>query len=161
MGPTKTVSDCSLIATGAIQESAEPAAAAGMPKLAKCLGFDLPDTLASHGKILPDFFESMLGAVLETETHFDHALFAGCQRVEHLLGHFLQIDVDHRVGRRYDTAVFDEIAEMRIFFLTNRGFERNRLLSDFQDLSHFRNRNVHALGNFFAGWLTSQFLHES
>ena len=72
----------------------------------------------------------------------------------------LQVEVDDRVGRRDDSLVLDEIAEMRIFLFADRSLERNRLLRDLQDLAHLGHRNVHALGDFFAGRLAPKFLHE-
>src|SRR5438270_2925 len=64
-------------------------------------------------------------------------------------GLVLQVDVDHRFGRRDHGTVFDEVAKVRIFLFANRRFERDRLLSNLQDFPDFRDRNVHALGNFF------------
>src|SRR5712692_1943242 len=49
---------------------------------------------------------------------------------------------------------------MRIFFLADRRFEGNRLLRDLQNLAHLGDGDVHALGDFFAGRLAAEFLHE-
>ena len=51
-----------------------------MTKLSQGLGFDLADPFPSNGKILPDFFQSVLAAVFEAEAHLDDFLFARSQR---------------------------------------------------------------------------------
>src|SRR5580658_1185252 len=50
--------------------------ARGMPQFAQRLGFDLSDAFAGNCERLPDFFQSVLAAVFETETHFDDFFFA-------------------------------------------------------------------------------------
>src|SRR5262249_5242862 len=149
-----------LISPGPIQESSQSAAPAGMAKLAKGLRFDLADAFSSHSKVLSDFFQRVFGSIFESETHLDDSFFTRGESIEHLFGHFLQVDVDDGVRRRNNTAIFDEIAEMRIFFLTDWSFQRDGFLSDFHDLAYFRNRNVHSLCDFFAGRFTTQLLDE-
>src|SRR5215831_21267005 len=85
---------CTLIAAGSVEECAQPAAAARVTEFAKRFCFDLPYALASDGEVLADFFERMLGAVFQSESHFDDALLTRSQRIQHLLCHFLQIDID-------------------------------------------------------------------
>src|ERR1039458_410043 len=131
-----------------------------MPQLAQRLGFDLADAFAGYGERLPDFFQSVLAAVFEAEAHFDYFFFARGQRAQDLSGLVLEVDVDHGFGGRDYGAVFDEVAEMRIFLFANRRFERDRLLRNLQHLAHFRHRNVHALGDLFRRRLASQFLHQ-
>src|SRR5258707_2635743 len=131
-----------------------------MPQLAQRLRFDLANAFARHGEGLADFFQRVLAAVVKAKPHLDYFFLARRQRLQHRRRLFLQIQVDDRIGRRNHGLVFDEVAEMRIFFLTNRSFQRNRLLRDLQNLAHLGHRNVHALGDFFAGRLTAQFLHQ-
>src|SRR6202167_4238745 len=131
-----------------------------MPQFAQRLGFDLADAFAGYGERLADFFQRVLAAVFEAEAHFDYFFFARSQRAQDLSGLVLEVHVDHGFGGRDYGAVFDEVAEMRIFSFAYRSFERDRLLRDLQHLAHFRHRDVHALGYFFAGRLTSQLLHQ-
>src|SRR5579863_7436553 len=131
-----------------------------MPQLAQRFGFDLADAFAGYGEALPDFFQGVLAAVFEAETHFDYFFFARGQRAQDLSSLVLEVHVDHRFRRRDYGAVFDEVAEMRIFLFADWRFERDRLLRDLQDFPHFRHRNIHALGDFFRGRLASQFLHQ-
>ena len=49
---------------------------------------------------------------------------------------------------------------MRILFFSNRRLERNGLLRNLQNFANLGDRNVHALGDFFAGRLASEFLHQ-
>ncbi len=66
--------------------------------------------------------------------------------------------VDYRFGRRNYRAVFDEVAQVRIFLFADGRFEGDWLLRNLQDLADFCYRNVHPLSDFFGGWFASQFL---
>src|SRR5688572_5927220 len=103
MGPKKRGAEAplkfTLVPAGAIQKGSQPAAAARMTQFAQGLRFDLADTFAGDREVLADFFKSVLGAVFETESHLDHAFFARGERIQNLLGHFLEVYVDHGVGR--------------------------------------------------------------
>jgi len=65
------------------------AVAAGTTEFAKSLCFDLPYALPRHTEVLADFFKRVLGAVLQSKSHLDDALFTRCECVQHLLRHFL------------------------------------------------------------------------
>src|SRR5258708_7448901 len=143
-----------------IHERAQLARPRRMPQFAQRLGFDLADAFAGYGERLADFFQSVLAAVFEAEAHLDYFFFARGQRTQDLSSLVLEVHVDHGFGRRHYGAVFDEVAEMRIFLFTDWRFEGDRLLRDLQHLAHFRHGNVHALGDFFAGRLAPQFLHQ-
>src|SRR5437879_5083324 len=49
---------------------------------------------------------------------------------------------------------------MRIFLFADWGFERDWFLRDLEHLAHFRDWNIHALGDLFRRGLASQFLHQ-
>src|SRR5580700_1920388 len=131
-----------------------------MPQFAQGLGFDLADAFAGYRETLPDLFQGVLAAVFEAEAHLDYFFFARGQRAQDLSGLVLEVHVDHGFGGRDYGAVFDEVAEMRIFFFADWGFERDRFLRDLQDFPHFGNGNVHSFGNFFRRRFASEFLHE-
>src|SRR5271155_3863148 len=131
-----------------------------MAQLAQRFGFDLADAFAGYGERLADLFQRVLAAVFEAEAHLDYFFFARGQRAQDLSGLVLEVHVDDGFGRRDYGAVFDEVAEMRIFLFTNRGFERDRLLRDLQDFPHFRDGNIHSLSDFFRRGLASQLLHQ-
>src|SRR5436190_24238669 len=126
----------------AFEKCAQLAAPRRMPQLSERLGLDLPDAFAGDREALADFFECVLAAVADAEAHLDDLLLARRQRLEHRFGLFLQIEVDHRFGRRDDLAILDEIAQMRIFLFADRRLERDRLLRDLQDLPDLADRDV-------------------
>src|SRR5690242_20780340 len=111
-----------------------------MAQLSQGFGLDLADSLARDGERLAHFLEGMFAAVVEAKAHFNHLFLARRQGFQHGGGLFLEAEIDHRVGGGDHGLVFDEIAEMRIFFFTDRSFERDRLLRDLQNLSDFRDR---------------------
>src|SRR5580704_9043950 len=131
-----------------------------MPQLPQRFGFDLADAFAGDREALADFFEGVLAAVFEAEAHFNNFFFARGQRAQDLSSLVLEVHVDDGLGGRNYAAVFDEVAEMRIFLLADGSLEGDGLLRDLEDLAYFRDGNVHALGDFFAGGLTAEFLHQ-
>src|SRR3954451_18736279 len=122
----------------ALEKRLELAASRGMPQLAQRFGFDLADPLARYREALADLLERVLAAVAHAEPHLDHLLLARRQRLQHLIRLFLQVQIDHRVGRRDYLAILDEVAEMRIFLLADRRLERDGLLRDLEDLADLR-----------------------
>src|SRR5437868_7955013 len=131
-----------------------------MPQLAQRLGLDLPYTFASHCERLAHFFEGVLAAVFETETHLDDLFFTRRQRAQYLRSLVFQVDVDHGLGRRDYATILDEVAQMRIFLFAYWRFEGDGLLRDLQDLADLGDRNIHALGDFFRRRFASQYLHQ-
>src|SRR6185312_4571835 len=131
-----------------------------VPQLAQRLGLDLADALAGDGEALADLFERVLAAVADAEAHLDHLLLARRQRLQHRLGLFLQIEVDHRFGRRDHLAIFDEVAQMRIFLFADRRLERDRLLCDLQHLADLGHRDVHPFGDLLGSRLATELLDQ-
>src|SRR5262249_5019544 len=113
-----------------------------------------------NSKRLSYFLEGVLGAVFQSEAHLDDFLLAGGKRAQHLGGLLFEVYVDYGLGRRDHAAVFDEIAQMRIFFFANGGLKRDRLLRNLQHLTHLRDRDIHALGDLLGSWFASEFLHK-
>src|SRR6266540_6826437 len=74
-----------------LQKRAKFTAARGVPQLAERLRFDLPDALARDGEALADLLERVLAAVADAEPHLDDLLFPRCERLEHRIGLFLQV----------------------------------------------------------------------
>jgi len=108
-----------------------------MAQFSQCLGLDLADAFAGYCERLADFFERVLGTVFQSEAHLDDLLFARGQRAQHLRSLVFEVDVDHGFGRRNDRAVFDEVAQVRIFLFANRRFEGDGFLSNLQDFPNF------------------------
>src|SRR5262245_30865321 len=159
-GGCQAALEFTLIPSGPIEESSESPAPAGVTQLPKRLCFDLADTFAGHGKVLSDFFECMFRSILKTKAHLDHAFLARHQCIEHLFRHFLQVDIDHRIGGRDHATVLDEISKVRIFLFTDRSLQRDRLLCDFHDLPDFRNGDIHPLRDFLTGRFAAEFLNK-
>src|SRR5438445_12293151 len=114
-----------------------------MAELAQRLGLDLPDALAGDGEVLADLLERMLATVRKAEAQPQDLLLARRERIEDLVGLLAQGQTDDRLHRRDDLLVFDEVAEMAVFFLADRRLQGDRLLSDLQDLPHLVDRHVH------------------
>src|ERR1700733_4500973 len=131
-----------------------------MTQLAQRLSFDLPDTFARELEALTHFFQGMLGTILQAKAHLDHAFFPRGQGTQHLRGVFLQVHADDCFGRRNRLAIFNEDAKMRIFFLANRSFKRDRFLCDLEHFADLGHRDIHPAGNLFRSGLAAQLLHQ-
>src|ERR1700722_8729655 len=131
-----------------------------MAQLAQCLGFDLPDTFARDLEALTDFLQGVLGTSLQAKAHLARALFTRGQCTQHLRGVFLQVHTDDRFGRRNRLAIFNEVAQVRIFFLANRSVERDRFLCDLEHFANLGHRDIHPAGDLFRSGLAPQFLHQ-
>src|SRR5262245_14722275 len=111
-----------------------------MAELSERLRLDLADALARHLEVLTDLLEGVVALLADAEAHPEDLLLARRQRLEHLPGLLGQVHVDDRLGRRDDALVLDEVAEMRIFFLSDRRLEADGLLRDLQDFADFVER---------------------
>src|SRR5205085_347284 len=119
----------SKLLTNAFEERLELARARGVAQFPKRLSFDLPDALARDGEVLADLFERVLAAVVaEAEAHLDDLLLARGERRQNLVRYLAQVRDDDGVrGVKYGL-VLDEVAEVRVLFLADGSFERDRLL---------------------------------
>ena len=70
----------------------------------------------------------MVGVHADAEAHAQHALLARGQAGEHASGGFSQIALDRGVQRLNGVLVLDEIAEMAVFLVADRGFQADWLL---------------------------------
>src|SRR5436305_15203286 len=101
-----------------------------MPQLPECLRLDLADAFAGHGKRLAYFLERVLRTIFQPEPHLDDFFFARSERAQHLRSLVFQVDVDDRFGWRDNGAVFNEVAQMRIFLFPDWSLQRNGFLRD-------------------------------
>src|SRR5436853_1552894 len=132
-----------------------------MSELSQRLGFDLTDSLAGDREVLTNLFQRWLAAVrAKTEPHLDYFFFARRQRFHDFLSHFANIGPDHGIGWIRDCLIFDEVAQVRVFFLADRRFQRDRLLSNLQDLPNLGYRDVHSLSDLFGRRLASKLLNK-
>jgi len=144
----------------AFDEGAEFAASGGVAEFAEGFGFDLADALAGYLEALAYFFQGVFGAVFEAEAHLDDAFFAGGEGAQDLGGVLLEVDADDGFRGGDGLAIFNEVAEVGVFFLADGGFQRDGFLRDFEDLADLGDGDVHAARDFLAGGLAAEFLHE-
>src|SRR5437879_3539858 len=130
-------------------------------KLAQRLGLDLANALAGDPEALAHLLEGSLVAVEEPEAQLEHSPLARGEGVEDVL----DLGAQHRqrggVGGRGRLLVLDEVAEVRVLLLADRGLERHRVLRDLDDLAHLLRGDPHLLGDLLVGGLTSQLLEET
>src|SRR5439155_17203065 len=143
-----------------LQVVLELSAPARMAQLAQCLGLDLPDALAGHVELTPHFLERPRATVLEPEPQLQHAPLAAGQALEHGLDLLLEELVRGRIGRRQRAGVRNEVAEVRVFLLTDRRLQRDRLLRDLDDLTHLVLGDGHALRDLFRCRLATELLKQ-
>ena len=117
-----------------------------MAQLAQGLGFDLADALAGDVELLADFFQRVVGVHFDAEAHAQHLGFPRRQRIEDFLGDAAQAGVHRRIGRGQGELVLDEVAEMGIVVVADRGFHGDGLLGNLHDLADLVFRHVHLLG---------------
>src|SRR5439155_9680873 len=90
-------------------EALEPLAAAWVPELPQCFGFNLAYALVRDGKLLTHFFQSMIGFFANAEAYAQYLLLARRERGLNLACLFLEGDIDDRIRRRDHSVVFGEI----------------------------------------------------
>ena len=99
-----------------------------MAELAQGFGFNLPDTLAGDPELLADFLERPGAAVFKTEPEAQHLTFALVKLAENLVQLLLEQLARGGIGRGQGGTVLDEVAEVAVFLLADRRFQRYRAL---------------------------------
>src|SRR4030095_106329 len=108
----------------ALQERLQLARTRRVAQLAQRLGLDLADALAGDREALAHLLQRVLAAVAPAEAHLDLTLLARGRGLEPRLRRCLEVDVDARFRRADHVAVLDEVPQMRVFLLADRGLER-------------------------------------
>src|SRR5438552_4700016 len=160
MGPRIHVRPFLVRSGSRLQEAPELLRARRVAQLAERLGLDLPDALARDREILSDLLERVLASVGEAEAEPEHLLLARGQRVQDVVGLRAQREADDGVDRRHHLFVLDEVAEMAILFLADRGLEGDRLLRDLEDLAHLVDRDFHLRRDLLGRRLAAELLDE-
>src|SRR6266571_4850643 len=132
--------------TSMIEEAPEHPRSARVLQLAQRLGLDLADALSRDRELLADLFQRLIGVHPDAEAHAQHALLARGERGEHPRCRLAQVRLDGGVDRRHRVLVLDEVAEVRILLVADRGFQGNGLLGDLQNLAHLLERHAELLG---------------
>src|ERR1700676_2449034 len=138
-----------------IEKAAQLSRAAWVLQFAQGFGLDLADALAGHRELLADLFERVVGVHADAETHAQDALLARGQRGEDARRRLAQIGLDRRIERQYRVLVLDEIAEVAVLLVADRGFEADRFLGDLQDLAHLFQGHRQLVGELLRGRLAA------
>src|SRR5215469_14222004 len=120
-----------------------------MSHFAEGLGFYLPDAFPADFELPADFFKGPTVTVYEAKSLFEDLPFSFGQGVQHVTNLFAQQDYCRHIARILSAFVFDEIAETRIFTVTDRRLQRDRLLRHFQHGAHTCSRGLDLLSNLF------------
>src|SRR5271154_3261965 len=91
-------------------------------ELAESFRLDLANTLSRYVELLADLFERVLPLAADAEAQADHLLLFRRKRLENVRGLVADIGVDHRVDRRTDPAIFNQVAERRFTVPSDRSF---------------------------------------
>src|SRR6266436_3392001 len=117
-----------------------------MLQLPQRLGLNLTDALAGHRELLADFLQGVVGVHADAEAHAQDAFLARGERGQHSGRGLAQVRLDRGVDRQHRVLVLNEIAEVRILLVADRGFERDRFLGDFQALAYLLDGHVELPG---------------
>src|SRR2546425_680403 len=145
---------------GLLQVVAELLRARRVAQLAQRLGLDLADALARDAETLAHLFQRPLVAVDQPETQLQHAPLAWRERVEDVFDLRVEHGERGRVRRRDCLTVLDEVAEVRVFLLSDRGLERDRVLGDLHDLANLLGSDPHLLADLLVTRLAAQLLEQ-
>src|SRR5690606_35011003 len=96
-----------------------------------------------------DFFQSVVCVHLDAEAHAQYLGFPSGQPGQYRAGGFAQAFCGGGIHWRQSLDIFDEIAQMAVFVVTNGCFHGDRLFGDLQHLADFVFRHVHALAQLF------------
>src|SRR6266511_3871583 len=144
----------------ALDEALQPLRPRGVPQLPQRLRLDLADALARHLEVLPDLLERVVALLADPEPHPEDLLLAGGEGGEHLPGLLREVHVDDRVGGGDERLVLDEVPEVAVLLLADRGLEADGLLRDLEDLADLVERELHLLGDLLRRRLAPELLHE-
>src|SRR5712692_2055158 len=146
--PMRRRERCRRPASSIIEEAPERPGPPRMLELTQCLGLDLADALARQRELLADLLQRVVLVHADAEAHADYTLLARRERGERARRGLAQVRLDGGVDRQDRVLVLDEIAEVGILLVADRGFERERLLRDLEDLAHLFERHAELLGKF-------------
>src|SRR5690606_8610794 len=121
-------------------------------------GLDLTDTLAGYIELLTHLFKGVVSVHVDTEAHAQNLGFPCGEAGEHVASGFLEALHGRHINGRLHGGVFNEVAQMRIFVVTDGGFHGDRLFGDLQHLADLVLGHFHALAKLFGRGLAAHFL---
>ena len=110
--------------------------------------------------MLAYFFQRTLPPVFQAEAQFQHFPFTAAQGAQHLIQLFTQQREGSGICRSRGIVVFDEVAQMGIFFFADRRFQGNRFLGNLHDFPYPVFRGFHQFRDFPWSRFPSQFLQQ-
>ena len=131
-----------------------------MTKLSERLRLNLTDTLTGYVKLAANLFQCARTAVIQPEAKPQNLLLSLRQGSENLLQLLLQKRIGCRLRRNRNVVILNEVAKMGVLLLTDRRFQRYRLLRNLDNLTHSLDRNVHAVRNLLRRRFAAKLLQE-
>src|SRR5216683_2173621 len=135
--------------------------ARGVAEFVQGPDLDLTDTLAGERESLAHLLQRALMTIVEPEAQLDHTALPRRERVEHVLHLGVQHGERGGVGRRDCLTVLDEVAEMGVLLLADRGLERDRGLGKPDDFPHPLRGDPHLLAELFLARLAPKLLDQA
>ena len=124
-----------------------------MAEFPQRLRLDLADAFAGDVKLLADLLERPALAVLQPEPEAQNLRLPGGQGFEDVVQLLPQEGVGGGVDRRRGVVVGDEVAQVAVLLLADRGLEGDRLLAHPQDLPHLIHRHIQLVGDLLGAGL--------
>src|SRR5450830_575383 len=141
-----------------VEEGAQMLASRRVAQLAQRLGFDLANPFTGNVELLTDFLKGVVGIHVDAETHAQNLGFTGSEAGEYFACRFFKALNGSNIDGRLHGRVFDEVTQVGVFVITDRGFHGDRLFSDLQYLADLVLRHFHAFAQLFRGRFTTHFL---
>src|SRR5689334_9503774 len=141
-----------------VQVVAEDLGAGGVAELGHGLGLDLADALAGDAVDFADLVQRLGLPVGQPEPHRDHPRLPLRQRVQHRVQLLLQQREADRLTRLDRLRVLDQVPELAVPVLPQRGVQRDRLPAVLLHLVDLVRRHVQLDRQFLRGQLAAQVL---
>src|SRR5215472_4152487 len=104
-----------------VEEGSEYPRSARVLQLAKRLGLDLADALASDRERVAYFLQRMVAGHSEAEPHANNALLAGGEGCQDFGDRIAQARLDHRIDRLDRIFIFNKVAKAGILLIPHWG----------------------------------------
>src|SRR5690606_29476649 len=131
---------------------------AGVTQLRHGLRLDLTDPLTGHTEGVADLVQRLGLTVAETETHPDDTGLTLGERIQQLLELTLQHREADGVRRDDGLGVLDEVTEVAVAVLAERGVQRDRLTTVLLHLDDLLRRHVELAAELLRRGLAAQVL---
>ena len=118
----------------------------------------MADALARHVKLLAHFFQRVVGGHFNAKAHAQHLGFARGEAIQDVFHHIAQARLHGRFHGRDVVGVLDEVAQVAVVIIANRGFHRDGFFGDFHDLADLVLGHLHLLGQQGCIGLKAKFL---